>query len=66
MELVLRRLDAPAHLGLQVKTAGVDHGAEGEVDVRLSSFRPHPSTWVVALGWLRAERRFHEEMLLTG
>ena len=60
LHLVSRRV-----VGLQVKTVEVDHARlRATVNVYASSFRPSPTTYVVVLGWLRDEARFHEECLL--
>ncbi len=64
-ELAALHLTSRRVLGIQIKTVGVDaaHPA-GTVTIHLSSFRPSPSTYLVALAWLREENRFHEECLL--
>src|SRR2546430_4002446 len=64
-ELAALPLPSPRVLGIQIKTVGIDpaHPA-GTVTIHLSSFRPSPSTYLVALAWLREENRFHEECLL--
>lgn len=63
-ELVALHLNSRRVIGLQIKTIGVDpdHPA-GTVSILASSFRPSPTTWFVVLGWLRDEKRFHEECL---
>jgi hypothetical protein len=51
--------------GLQVKTVDIDQAKlRATVNVYASSFRPSPTTYVVVLGWLRDEARFHETCLL--
>src|SRR5207237_9268876 len=64
-ELAALHLTSRRVLGVQVKTIGIDapHPA-GTVTIHLSSFRPSPSTYLVALAWLREANRFHEECLL--
>jgi len=63
-ELAVLDLNTRRVLGIQIKTIGVDpaHPA-GTVTIHASSFRPSPSTYLVALAWLREEHRFHEECL---
>jgi len=63
-ELAALHLTTRRVLGIQIKTIGVDaaHPA-GTVTVHASSFRPSPSTYLVALAWLREEKRFHDECL---
>jgi len=65
VELVVLHLTSRRVLGIQIKTVGIDrdHPA-GTVTIHESSFRPSPSTYLVALAWLREERRFHHECLL--
>lgn len=56
----LRRL----FTGLQVKTASWDAAhRQAHVQLSRSSFRPAPSTYIVALAWLPEADRFHEECL---
>lgn len=64
-ELAVLNLDSHRALGLQLKTVGVDaaHRA-ATVSAHTSSFRPTPTTYFVVFGWLREEKRFHEECLL--
>src|SRR2546421_12466881 len=64
-ELAALHVTSRRVVGIQIKTIGVDaaHPA-GTVTIHLSSFRPSPSTYLVALAWLREEKRFHEECLL--
>ena len=64
-ELAAVHLMSRRVLGIQIKTVGIDpaHPA-GTVTIHLSSFRPSPSTYLVALAWLREENRFHDECLL--
>lgn len=64
-EVVVRRLATGATLGIQVKTVQLKQPhAYGNVLVHRSSFVAAPSTLLVALGWILAERRFHESCLL--
>ncbi|MGA8923048.1 MAG: hypothetical protein WB682_07870, partial [Candidatus Dormiibacterota bacterium] len=63
-ELVALHLKSRRVLGLQIKTIGVDADRPaGTVSILASSFRPSPTTRFVVLGWLRDEKRFHEECL---
>ncbi len=60
LHLLSRRVN-----GLQVKTVDIDQAKlRATVNVYASSFRPSPTTYVVVLGWLRDEARFHETCLL--
>ncbi|MGH7762453.1 MAG: hypothetical protein ACREOY_13730 [Candidatus Dormibacteraceae bacterium] len=64
-ELGVLHLESRRVLGIQVKTVGVDAAhPSASVMVLASSFRPSPSTYIVVLGWLREEARFHEECLV--
>ena len=64
-ELGVLHLESRRVLGIQVKTVGVDTAhPSASVMVLASSFRPSPSTYIVVLGWLRGEARFHEECLV--
>jgi hypothetical protein len=64
-ELGVLHLETRKVLGVQVKTVGVDSAhPSATVTVLASSFRPSPTTYFVVLGWLRNERRLHEECLL--
>jgi hypothetical protein len=64
-ELGVLHLESRRVLGVQVKTVGVDSAhPSASVTVLASSFRPSPITYFVVLGWLRDERRLHEECLL--
>jgi hypothetical protein len=64
-ELVVRHLASGRVLGVQIKTVGVDAtNPRATVSFLASSFRSSPTTWMVVLGWLREDKRFHEECLL--
>jgi hypothetical protein len=63
-EIAVRHSGSGRVLGLQVKTIAVARGERGAVVVKRRSFRPAPDVFVVALAWLPAEGRFHEECLL--
>lgn len=64
-ELALLHLENRRVLGVQVKTGGVDAGRpDAHINIRVSSFRPSPTTYFAVLGWLREENRFHDECLL--
>ncbi len=63
-ELVALHLKSRRVLGLQIKTIGVDAARPAAtVSILASSFRPSPTTSFVVLGWLRDQKRFHEECL---
>ncbi|MHB8686875.1 MAG: hypothetical protein ACYDB4_06725 [Candidatus Dormibacteraceae bacterium] len=64
-ELGVLNLESRRVLGIQVKTVGVDSAHPyPTVMVLASSFRPSPDTYVVVLGWLRQEEKFHDECLV--
>jgi hypothetical protein len=64
-ELVVMHLIRRRVLGIQIKAVGVDAAHPvGTISVLASSFRPSPTTYFVALGWLRDESRFRGECLL--
>ena len=64
-EVVVRRLATGSTVGVQVKTARLDEPhAYRHVLINRASFVPAPSTFLVALGWVIPERRFHEQCLL--
>jgi hypothetical protein len=64
-ELLVRRLATGTTIGVQVKTAQLDERhASRKVLVKRSDFVASPSTYIVALGWILPERRFHETCLL--
>jgi hypothetical protein len=64
-EVIVRRLATGITLGIQVKTAQLDHPhAYRHVLVKRASFVASPSTFVVALAWIVPERRFHENCLV--
>ncbi|HZQ48969.1 MAG TPA: hypothetical protein VFB69_01540 [Candidatus Dormibacteraeota bacterium] len=64
-EVLVRRLASGATAGLQVKTAELtpQHDMR-HVLIHRSSFRPSPTTFVVATAWIVPERRFHPTCLL--
>jgi hypothetical protein len=64
-EVVVRRLVTGSTLGIQVKTAKLDEShAYRHLLINRASFVPAPSTFLVALGWVIPEGRFHEQCLL--
>jgi len=64
-EVLVRRLTSGATAGLQVKTAELAHEHDmRHVLIHRSSFRPSPTTYIVATGWIARERRFHATCLL--
>jgi hypothetical protein len=64
-ELAVMHLDSRRVVGIQVKTVDVDEARlRATVNVRASSFRPAPSTYIVVLAWLRDQSRFDDDCLL--
>jgi hypothetical protein len=64
-ELGVLDLNSRGVVGIQVKTRGVDPAnPAATINIRVSSFRPSPTTYFVVLAWLREESRFHEDCLL--
>jgi hypothetical protein len=64
-ELLVRHRVSGRVIGLQVKTVTVDAANTfPTVDVRISSFRPAPTTYFTVLAWLPVEARFHEDCLV--
>jgi hypothetical protein len=52
-------------IGLQVKTVTVaGANTNPTVDVKISSFRPAPTTYFTVLAWLQGDARFHEDCLM--
>ncbi|MGH7763100.1 MAG: hypothetical protein ACREOM_01620 [Candidatus Dormibacteraceae bacterium] len=64
VELAVLDLKSRKVLGIQVKTVDVERGHPvAKVSVLASSFRAFPTTYFVAVAWLRDEARFHQECL---
>ncbi len=64
-EILVRRLATGATLGIQVKTGQlVGPHARLKILVNRSNFVGVPTTLLVALAWIVAERRFHETCLV--
>lgn len=64
-ELLVRHRTSRRVIGLQVKTVTVDAAhTRPSVDIRISSFRPAPTTYFTVLVWLQVEGRFHEHFLM--
>lgn len=64
-EVLVRRLATGTTVGIQIKTCQVaEANARGEIVTLRSSFVAAPTTFVVALAWIRPERRFHENCLV--
>jgi hypothetical protein len=64
-EVVVRRLARGSTIGIQVKTVQLaDPHAYGNVLVSRTSFVASPSTYLVALGWVLPDRRFHPRCLI--
>jgi hypothetical protein len=64
-ELLVRHRISRRVIGLQVKTVTVDAAnRHPTVGVRISSFRPAPTTYFTVLCWLPTEGRFHEDCLM--
>ena len=65
VELAVRNLHNGPVVGLQIKTVSVDTAYPNRpVDIRMSSFRPAPTTYFTVVAWMPDERRFHEECLV--
>ena len=64
-EVLVRRLVTGATIGVQVKTGGLKE-SNGRISIFVlrSSFVAAPTTFVVALAWVVAEGRFHENCLV--
>src|SRR5258708_5218185 len=64
-EILVRQRKTGRVIGLQVKTVTVDEAhPRPSVNVKISSFRPAPTTHFTVLSWVREEGRFHDECLL--
>jgi len=64
-EILVRHRTNRRVIGLQVKTVTVDaRHPRPSVNVRISSFRPAPTTYFTVLSWVREERKFHDECLV--
>jgi hypothetical protein len=64
-EILVRRLETGATIGIQVKTCGINEpNGENTIYAHRSSFVAAPTTFVVALAWIGPERRFHENCLV--
>jgi len=64
-EVVVRRLARGSTVGIQVKTVQLtDHHAYRNVLVSRASFVAAPSTYLVALGWVLPDSRFHPTCLI--
>jgi hypothetical protein len=64
-EIVVLDEESRRVLGIQVKTIGVDRKhPNGTIDIDLASFRPSPTTWVVAVAWDREAMSFRNECLV--
>jgi hypothetical protein len=64
-EILVRHRPSGRVLGLQVKTVTVDAAhPRPSVNVRISSFRPAPTTYFTVLAWIREEHKFHAECLV--
>ena len=64
-ELLVRHRPTGRVIGLQVKTVTVDAAhLRPSVDVRISSFRPAPTTYLTVLAWVHEEGTFHKECLV--
>lgn len=65
VEIVVRRLATGATIGLQVKTAqlGMPHDMR-HVLINRATYVPVASTYVVVLGWILTEGRFHDTCLV--
>jgi hypothetical protein len=64
-EILVRHRTNRRVIGLQVKTVTVDAvHPRPSVNVRISSFRPAPTTYFTVLSWVRKGRKFHDECLV--
>jgi len=64
-EIIARHRLSRHVIGLQVKTVTVDAGhPHPTVGVRISSFRPAPTTYFTVLAWLPSEGRFNDSCLM--
>jgi hypothetical protein len=64
-EILIRRLATGMTIGIQVKTGQLpERDAYRKILINRSSFVPAPTTFVVALGWIVPERRFHDSCLV--
>jgi hypothetical protein len=64
-EVLIRRLATGSTIGVQVKTAQLSEPDDSRtILVNRSSFVPAPTTFLVALGWMLHERRFHQTCLV--
>lgn len=64
-EVLIRRLATGATIGIQVKTGQLPEPyAYRKILINRSNFVPARSTFLVALGWMVPERRFHEICLV--
>jgi hypothetical protein len=65
VEIAVRHRTRRSVIGLQIKTVSVNRAHQNPpIGVRTSTFRPAPSTYLIALAWMPEERRFHEECLV--
>jgi len=64
-EILIRRLATGATIGIQVKTGQLPEAdAYRKILINRSSFVPAPTSFLVALGWMVPEHRFHETCLV--
>jgi hypothetical protein len=64
-EILVRRLATGTTIGIQVKTCQLaEPNGRSHIYTHRSSFVAAPTTFVVALAWIVAERRFHETCLV--
>ncbi len=65
VELAARHLKNGHVVGLQIKTVSVDAANPNRpVEIRISSFRPAPTTYFTVVAWMPLERRFHDQCLV--
>jgi hypothetical protein len=65
-EVLIRRLSSGVTIGIQVKTSQLaEPHAYRKILINRSNFVPAPTTFLVALGWMVPERRFHETCLVV-
>jgi hypothetical protein len=64
-ELLVRRLETGATIGLQIKTAQLEQAHDyRNIKVNRTDFIASPTTFIAAVAWIASEMRFHETCLL--
>ena len=65
VEVLARDRETGGFVGLQVKTAIPARYGEAQFRVRKATFVPSPTTWIVALAWIKDEGLFGSDCLLV-